>query len=177
MDKGGIAFVRTNFPQALMTVESENEIYGICTNPFNPERVVGGSSGGEGAIVGSLCSPFGIGSDIGGSIRNPAHNNGVFGFKPTTGRICPFGHLDLSPYFDHHAHQHYIEVTMGPLCKSADDAEIIMSIIGQQKLNNGIDGNIPPTNWDKTKTEIDKKKNKSWLLFGNKGGRGKLKTY
>jgi fatty acid amide hydrolase len=160
INKGGIAFARTNFPQALMTVESENDIYGVCCNPFNKDRVVGGSSGGEGALVGSLCSPFGIGSDIGGSIRNPAHNNGVFGFKPTTGRICHYGHLDLSPYFDAHAHQQYIKVTMGPLCKSADDVDIIMSIIGQEKLNNGLDGNIPPTNWNESKVKIDKSKTK-----------------
>ena len=70
-----------------MWMETNNRVYGRTNNPYDPERIVGGSSGGEGAIVGAGASPFGIGSDIGGSIRMPAFFNGVFGHKPTGGLV------------------------------------------------------------------------------------------
>ena len=81
-----------------------------------------------------MCSPFGVGSDIGGSIRNPAHVNGIFALKPTSGRIAYDGHQDISPFFNDHGHQHYILPTMGPMCKSADDVEILMKIMSKTVL-------------------------------------------
>lgn len=158
INKGGIPFVRTNIPQALMAIESTNEIYGTCLNSFSESRTSGGSSGGEGSLIGALCSPFGIGSDIGGSIRNPAHNNGIFAIKTTTNRIGTKGHPSISPFFGEHSHQHYIGLVMGPLCKSADDVEIITSILTSEKLNNQSSPECPPTNWESDKLEIDCKK-------------------
>lgn len=66
---GGIPFVKTNVPQLNMLPETINTIVGHCNNPYNLDRVVGGSSGGEGALIASGCSKLGIGTDIGGSIR------------------------------------------------------------------------------------------------------------
>lgn len=84
---GAIPLGVTNTSELCMWMESSNPLYGRSNNPYNPRRIVGGSSGGEGAIVGSGASPFGLGSDIGGSIRMPAFFNGVFGHKPTGGLV------------------------------------------------------------------------------------------
>jgi fatty acid amide hydrolase 2 len=84
---GAIPLGVTNTSELCMWMESSNPLYGRSNNPYDPRRIVGGSSGGEGAIVGSGASPFGLGSDIGGSIRMPAFFNGVFGHKPTGGLV------------------------------------------------------------------------------------------
>jgi len=80
---GLIPFVRSNVPQACKAFETNNNIFGYCFNPRNDKRSCGGSSGGEGGLVGSCCSPFGIGSDIGGSLRIPAEFNGLCTIKPS----------------------------------------------------------------------------------------------
>ncbi|MGK0358298.1 MAG: fatty acid amide hydrolase 2 [Bradymonadia bacterium] len=84
---GAIPLGVSNTSELCMWMESVNPIYGRSRNPYDARRIVGGSSGGEGAIVGSGASPFGLGSDIGGSIRMPAFFNGVFGHKPTGGLV------------------------------------------------------------------------------------------
>lgn len=67
-----IPFVQTNVPQFGMTFETGNFLWGRSRNPWNKDRSVGGSSGGEGAMISSRCSILGVGSDIGGSIRIPS---------------------------------------------------------------------------------------------------------
>ena len=89
---GAIIMGKTNVPEAAMWVESYNYVYGRSKNPYDLSRGVGGSSGGEGAIVASGASPFGIGSDVGGSIRFPSAFNGIPGHKPTGGRVPGYGH-------------------------------------------------------------------------------------
>lgn len=84
---GAVVLGKTNCPEFCLAFETDNLVYGRTNNPFNPERVPGGSSGGEGAIVAAGGSPLGLGSDGGGSIRVPSHCNGVVGIKPTTGRV------------------------------------------------------------------------------------------
>uniref|UniRef100_A0A1A8LFP1 Fatty-acid amide hydrolase 1 n=1 Tax=Nothobranchius pienaari TaxID=704102 RepID=A0A1A8LFP1_9TELE len=81
--QGAIPFVKTNLPQALLSYDCSNPIYGQTLNPCNPQKTSGGSSGGEGALIGGGGSILGIGSDIGGSIRIPASFCGICGFKPT----------------------------------------------------------------------------------------------
>lgn len=88
---GLIPFVRTNVPQLLMMAETENYVFGQTKNPWDLSRTPGGSSGGEAALVASGCSVLGLGSDIGGSIRIPAHFTGVVGFKPTPQRVTRSG--------------------------------------------------------------------------------------
>ncbi|CAH0400888.1 unnamed protein product [Chilo suppressalis] len=82
-EKGAILIGLTNVPELCMWWESHNHIYGRTKNPYNTTRIVGGSSGGEGAIQAAAGSIFGVGSDIGGSIRMPAFFNGIFGHKPS----------------------------------------------------------------------------------------------
>lgn len=89
---GMIPFVKSNVPQLAMTFESENHVWGRALNPWNKDRSVGGSSGGEGALIAGRCSPLGLGSDLGGSIRIPAEFCGVFAFKPSSYRYSPKGH-------------------------------------------------------------------------------------
>jgi fatty acid amide hydrolase len=84
--RGAIVLGKTNVPQLLLAQETENSVFGLTKNPWNLDRAAGGSSGGEAAAVASGTSPLGIGTDIGGSIRIPAHFCGTVGFKPTLDR-------------------------------------------------------------------------------------------
>jgi fatty acid amide hydrolase 2 len=91
LDAGAIVLGVTNTSEMCLWVESENRLYGRTRNPYDPERIAGGSSGGEAAAIGSGGSPFGLGSDIGGSIRIPAFCCGVFGHKPSLGVVPATG--------------------------------------------------------------------------------------
>jgi fatty acid amide hydrolase 2 len=91
MNAGAIPLGVTNTSELCLWVESENRLYGRTRNPYDPSRIAGGSSGGEAAAIGSGGSPFGLGSDIGGSIRIPAFCCGVFGHKPSRGLVPATG--------------------------------------------------------------------------------------
>jgi fatty acid amide hydrolase 2 len=117
---GAIPLGVTNLSELCMWMESNNRVYGRTRNPYDPARTVGGSSGGEGAAVGSGASPFGLGSDVGGSIRMPAFFNGVFGHKPSPGIVpCsgqhPVPHGRIWRY-----------AVAGPLCRRAEDLPLLM---------------------------------------------------
>lgn len=87
VDAGFIPLGLSNLSELCMWMESINHVYGRTNNPYDLSRTVGGSSGGEGALVSSACSPLGLGSDIGGSIRIPAFFNGIFGHKASSNAI------------------------------------------------------------------------------------------
>ncbi|XP_013379905.1 fatty-acid amide hydrolase 1 isoform X2 [Lingula anatina] len=89
--QGAIPFIKTNVPQTMLAYDCSNPIFGATKNPHDPSRSPGGSSGGEGAAVGSGASLVGIGTDIGGSVRVPAACCGVYGLKPTWFRISSAG--------------------------------------------------------------------------------------
>lgn len=112
---GAIPLGVTNVSELCMWYETNNRVYGRTNNPYDPSRIVGGSSGGEGAIIGAGGSPFGLGSDVGGSIRMPAFFNGVFGHKPTGGLVPGSGQYPCA-----HGEAARIVAT-GPLCRRADD--------------------------------------------------------
>jgi amidase len=84
---GAIPIGRTNMPDFGLRFHTDSCLHGLTRNPWNPERTAGGSSGGEAAALASGMSPLGIGNDIGGSLRNPAHCCGIAAIKPTTGRV------------------------------------------------------------------------------------------
>lgn len=88
---GAIPIVKTNVPQTMFAFECNNPIWGRTLNPWSSEYTCGGSSGGEGAILGLDGSAFGIGSDIGGSLRIPAAYCGIYSLKPGFGRISKLG--------------------------------------------------------------------------------------
>ncbi|OJD31820.1 general amidase [Diplodia corticola] len=86
---GAVIYCKTNIPQSLMMSDSYNHVFGQSVNPFNRTLISGGSSGGEGALVGGRGSVLGMGTDIGGSVRIPAGLQGLYGLSPTIGRV-PF---------------------------------------------------------------------------------------
>ena len=106
----------TNVSELCMWYESNNKIYGRTRNPYNLDRIVGGSSGGEGSIIGAGASPCGLGSDIGGSIRMPAFFNGVFGHKPSPAIVPNDGQVPLA---QGEAARY---CTTGPICRSVHAA-------------------------------------------------------
>jgi len=112
---GAIPLGVTNLSELCMWLESNNRVYGRTNNPYDAARIVGGSSGGEGAIVGAGASPFGLGSDIGGSIRMPAFFCGVFGHKPSGGLVPATGQIPVA----HGDALRYLAT--GPLTRRAAD--------------------------------------------------------
>ena len=126
LDAGALPIGSTNLSELCMWMESHNTVYGRTNNPYDLHRTVGGSSGGEGAMVGSGCVPFGLGSDIGGSIRMPAFFCGVFGHKPTPGLVPNSGQY---PNAEGDA-QDYL--CTGPLTQSAQDLMPILKVLSDR---------------------------------------------
>lgn len=124
--EGAIPFVKSNIPQALLTIDSYNNIWGSAKNPWNKERGVGGSSGGEAALIAARCSPLGMGNDIGGSLRIPPLFCGVVGFKPTSGRITHAGTIEVAPTLDYLP---TLRVATGPIAKSVKDVSLMMKTL------------------------------------------------
>lgn len=132
---GAIILGKSNVPQLLMAAESDNPVYGRTNNPWNPERAPGGSSGGCAAIIAAGGSALGMGSDIGGSIRNPAHACGIHGFKPTSGRLTMLGHAEIFPG------QEAILCQPGPLARNVADLVLAMKVLaapGQEDFDPSI---------------------------------------
>ncbi|KAK5123284.1 hypothetical protein LTR85_002714 [Meristemomyces frigidus] len=124
---GCIFYARTTEPQALMHLETSNNIYGVTVNPYNTKLTSGGSSGGEGALLGLKGSCMGIGTDIGGSIRSPAANNGLYGLRPTAFRLPTAGWSATMMGAEH------IIPVIGPLSTSLEGVKVFMkSVIDQQ---------------------------------------------
>lgn len=120
---GAIVLGVTNAPEGGLWNETYNEIYGRTLNPWDPARTPGGSSGGEAAIVAAGGAPFGIGGDIGGSIRAPAAFCGTVGHK-ATGRMVPNTGQFPPVHGEHSAYN-----TLGPLARRVEDVMPILRII------------------------------------------------
>ncbi|MFP6797076.1 MAG: amidase family protein [Pseudomonadales bacterium] len=124
-EAGAIVFGKTNLPRWSGDIQAFNEMFGTTVNPWDSERVPGGSSGGAAAAVSAGLSSFEIGTDIGGSIRFPASFCGVFGHKPSWGVVPSTGYLD-------HEAGGTIEADVnvhGPIARSADDLEMLLKIL------------------------------------------------
>jgi amidase len=119
---GAIVFGKSNLPVAMADWQTFNPVYGTTANPWDTTRVPGGSSGGGAAALAAGLTPLEYGSDIGASIRNPAHYCGVFGHKPTIGIVPDRGH-GLPP----HIGRRDIAVC-GPLARTAGDLELLMKV-------------------------------------------------
>ena len=120
---GAICIGLTNVSELCMWMESNNRVYGRSNNPYDPRCTVGGSSGGEGAIVGSGASPFGLGADIGGSIRMPAFFCGVFGHKSTGGLVPGTG---MHPISENEALRY---LATGPIARRATDLMPLLRLL------------------------------------------------
>lgn len=132
---GAIPLGVSNIPELAMWTESVNRVYGRTNNPYDLRRGAGGSSGGEGALVGAGLSPFGIGSDVGGSIRLPASFCGVFGHKPSGGYSSSVG---MHPVFEGVPADARM-LGVGPICRRAEDLYPLL------KITSGHDPQDPTT--------------------------------
>ena len=125
VDAGAIVFGKTNLPLYAGDVQSYNAVYGTTGNPWDVEKNAGGSSGGAAAALAAGMTPLELGSDIGGSIRNPAHFCGVYGHKPTHGVIPVRGHIPGPPGT---LAEPDISVA-GPLARSVGDLETALDVM------------------------------------------------
>src|ERR1700678_24335 len=122
---GAIIFGKTNTPLYAGDFQTFNDVYGRTNNPWDTSRTVGGSSGGAAAAVAAGLTPLELGSDIGGSIRNPAHFNGVYGLKPSWGVVPSRGHIPGPPGT-------LVESDVncnGPLARSLDDLGLGLGVL------------------------------------------------
>ena len=136
---GAVVFGKTNVPVSLADWQSYNPVYGAAANPWNAAHTPGGSSGGGAAAVAAGFAGLECGSDIGGSIRVPAHFCGLFGHKPSWGIASPRGHslADAAAFTD-------ISV-IGPLARSAEDLRLAMeAITGLDPGETGLGFTLPP---------------------------------
>ncbi|XP_039996972.1 fatty-acid amide hydrolase 2-B [Xiphias gladius] len=120
---GAIPLGVTNTSELCMWYESHNHLHGTTNNPYDLERIPGGSSGGEGSIIGAAGAVIGIGSDIGGSIRMPCFFNGIFGHKTTPGVVSSDN--QYPPVSGRH--EEYLST--GPMCRYAEDLLPMLKIM------------------------------------------------
>ncbi len=125
---GAVIFGKTNVPVSLADWQSFNPVYGTTANPWDTSRTPGGSSGGAAAALAAGFSALELGSDIGASIRNPAHYCGVWGHKPTWGVLSLVGH-ELTAQVDA---DHFDIAAVGPMARSAHDLTLAMDVLAAQ---------------------------------------------
>ncbi|EME48089.1 hypothetical protein DOTSEDRAFT_69881 [Dothistroma septosporum NZE10] len=140
---GAVLYCKTNVPQTMMALDSHNNVFGRTINPANAHLTPGGSSGGEGALLAMRGSILGVGTDVGGSIRIPAACNGLYGMKPSHGRI---------PYTGQEGGKRpgssriEIEATAGPLATTVRDLELFMHAVCNARTEN-FDTEVIPQTW------------------------------
>ena len=148
---GAIILGVTNTPELLMAWETDNLLYGRTNNPWDLSRTPGGSSGGESAAIASGCSAGGVGSDGGGSIREPAHFCGICGLKPTPGRIPATGHFPQS------AGPFALTGVVGPMARTMADLKILFEVMQGPDIGDPSAAPVPvrwPDRNDLKKTRI-----------------------
>ncbi|EYC43757.1 hypothetical protein Y032_0481g2249 [Ancylostoma ceylanicum] len=138
---GAVPFVHTNIPQSLVSYGCSNPIYGATTNPYNSERVPGGSSGGEAALIATGGSLLGIGTDVGGSVRIPSTFCGIAGFKPSSVRFSGTFTPSSTPG------RQQIASSEGPMAKSITTCIEYLKVTWSDLFLNDVDPFVPPVTW------------------------------
>lgn len=144
---GAVLLGTTNCPEFLMAYETENRLCGSTRNPWNLERTAGGSSGGEAAAIAAGLSGAGLGSDSGGSVREPAHFTGICALKPTAGRFPSGGHLPpcRGPFA--------FLGSIGPMARTVGDLSLLFATLsGQDPTDpNSAPAALPPVSLEEAK--------------------------
>ena len=131
-DAGGILLGKTNMPEFALWWQTDNLLWGLTPNPWNQDRTSGGSSGGEASAIACGLSPLGVGTDLGGSIRQPAAFCGLAGLKPTLGRVAYTGILPQAILRAIH---------VGPMARTVKDVALELSVTAGP---DGVDIYAPP---------------------------------
>lgn len=130
---GAIILGKTNAAEMAMDYNADNPVFGCTNHPQNPNLTPGGSSGGEAVAIATGMSPGGIGSDLAGSVRIPAHFCGIAGLKPTTGRVPGEGQFPPStgPYA--------LGAVIGPMARRVDDLRLLFSVLSKDSSSGSYD--------------------------------------
>ncbi len=139
---GAISIGKGNTDEFTMGASTETSCYGVTRNPWDPSRVAGGSSGGSAAAVGSDECIFSLGSDTGGSIRQPAGFCACTGMRVTYGRTSRYGVMSMASSLDN----------IGPICKSVEDTSIVLNAIAGKDPLDATTGDVPVPDYTKSLT-------------------------
>jgi fatty acid amide hydrolase len=145
--QGAVVLAKSNVAQLLIYYESDNPLHGRTLHPSHPDRTPGGSSGGEAALVAAGASPLGLGTDIGGSVRVPAHFCGIAGIKPTEGRCNDPGRFSIP------AGMLAVRSQIGPLARNVADLALALRHL-QAGPQDGVPALADPAEVDVAKLRI-----------------------